>query len=185
MAGSFGKEQIDAHGIALSIAAFTYMFGSGIGSASTIRIGTFKSQNNWQNIREASFASIKLVLLVMGAFGLLLLLLCDYLPLAFSPEKKIIEQASVLLIIAAMFQLFDGLQVTIIGILRGLEDVKVPTYVTLIGYWFIALPLAYVFAFNFKMETTGIWIALMISLAFVGITLYFRLRYLVKKHLKG
>lgn len=183
MAGSFGKEQIDAHGIALSIAAFTYMFGSGIGSASTIRSGTFKAQNNWVEIKKASSASMRLVLLIMGALGLLLLVLNTVLPLAFSNVPVIVNLASTLLIIAAMFQLFDGLQVTIIGILRGLEDTRMPTYITLIGYWVIALPLAYLFAFTFKWETVGIWIALLLSLAFVAIALYVRLNYLIKKHL--
>jgi len=183
MAGSFGKEQIDAHGIALSIAAFTYMFGSGIGSAATIRAGIFNAQNNWREIRNASVAAIKLVLVVMGSFGILFILLNEYLPLAFSKETEIIRLASSLLIIAAMFQLFDGMQVTIIGILRGLEDVKAPTIITLVGYWGIALPLAYLLAFTFKMETVGIWIALLASLVFVAVGLFLRLNFLVKKNL--
>ena len=183
MAGSFGKEQIDAHGIALSIAAFTYMFGSGIGSASTIRSGTFKAQNNWLEIKAASSASIKLVLLIMGLMGLLLLAFNTVLPLAFSAVPSIIQLTSDLLIIAALFQLFDGLQVTIIGILRGLEDTRMPTYITLIGYWAIALPLAYLFAYTFNWQVIGVWIALLLSLAFVAIALYLRLNYLIKKHL--
>jgi multidrug resistance protein, MATE family len=183
MAGSFGKEQIDAHGIALNIAAFTYMFGSGIGSASTIRCGIFKAQENWKEIKEASSASIKLVLLVMGLLGLVLLILNNYLPLAFSSIPLIIVLASQLIIIAAMFQLFDGMQVTIIGILRGLNDTRMPTYITLIGYWIIALPLAYLLAFTFKLETVGIWIALLASLVFVALILYWRLMFLIKKNL--
>lgn len=184
MSGSFGKEQIDAHGIALSLAAFTYMFGSGIGSASTIRAGIYKAQNNWMEIKNASYTSIKLVLLVMGSCGLIFLIFNNYLPMAFSSEKKIVELASQLLIIAAMFQLFDGMQVTIIGVLRGLEDVKVPTVITLTGYWIIALPLAYFMAFTMKLETFGIWIALLVSLVFVGLCLLWRLNYLIKKNLK-
>jgi len=184
MAGSFGKEQIDAHGIALSIAAFTYMFGSGIGSAATIRAGVYNAQQNWLEIKNASTAAIKLVLLVMGAFGILFILAHSYLPVVFSQEAEIIELASTLLIIAAMFQLFDGMQVTIIGILRGLEDVRIPTVVTLIGYWVIALPLAYFLAFTLKMETVGIWIALLASLVFVAGGLLWRLSYLIKKHHK-
>jgi MATE family multidrug resistance protein len=91
MAGTFGKEQIDAHGIALSLAALTYMFGSGIGSAATIRAGIYKAQNNWKEIKHASFIAVKLVLVVMGTCGVLLLLYSNYLPLAFSKEKQIIE----------------------------------------------------------------------------------------------
>lgn len=181
MAGVFGKEHIDAHGIALSIAAFTYMFGSGIGSAATIRAGIYKAQQNRKEIKHASAAAIQLVLLVMGAFGLLFILLNRYLPMVFSMESQIIQMASSLLIIAAMFQLFDGMQVVIIGILRGLEDVRIPTLITLVGYWIIALPLAYLLAFTFRLETMGIWIALLCSLIFVAGGLLWRLNYLIKK----
>lgn len=183
MAGSFGKEQIDAHGIALSLAAFTYMFGSGIASAATIRVGVFNAQGNWLEIRRATNAAIKLVMLIMGSAGILFALFNQYLPLAFSQETQIVSLAAELLLIAAMFQLFDGLQVTLIGALRGLEDVRVSTAVTLVGYWIIALPLAYFLAFSCQMETFGIWIGLLASLVFVALGLYWRFRYLVQKHL--
>ncbi len=182
MAGTFGKEQIDAHGIALSLAALTYMFGSGIGSAATIRAGIYKAQNNWKEIKHASFIAVKLVLVVMGTCGVLLLLYSNYLPLAFSKEKQIIELASQLLIIAAMFQLFDGMQVTILGILRGLEDVKIPTIITLIGYWVIALPLAYLLAFTLNMQVVGIWLALLVALIIVAGGLFWRLQFLFKQN---
>lgn len=182
MAGVFGKEQIDAHGIALHLAAFTYMFGSGISSATTIRIGIYMSQKNWQLIKEAGFASLKLVLITMGVFSMVFLLLNTILPLAFSNQKEIIDLASKLLLIAALFQLFDGTQVTLIGILRGLEDVKMPTIITLIGYWLIALPLAYFLAFVLKLETIGIWIALLTSLIFVAVALFLRFKFLLKKN---
>ncbi|MBL7919441.1 MAG: MATE family efflux transporter [Bacteroidia bacterium] len=183
MAGTFGKEQIDAHGIALSIAAFTYMFASGISSATTIRVSVYNAQQNWLEIKNAGMTSLKLVLLVMGVFGLLFLACSTILPLGFSDEKEIIDLASKLLIIAAMFQLFDGIQVTAIGALRGLEDVKYPTVITLIGYWVIALPLAYLLAFTFNMETIGIWIALLVSLLFVAVALSWRFNHLVKKNI--
>ncbi len=181
MAGSFGKEQIDAHGIALSIAAFTYMFASGISSAATIRVGIYKAQRDLKGIKDAAFTAIKLVLLIMGGFGLIFLLLNSLLPLGFSREKEIVELASSLLIIAAMFQLFDGLQVTVLGILRGLEDVKIPTVIVLIGYWVLAIPLSYFFAFNLQMETKGIWIALLLSLVFVAVLLFARMFYVFKR----
>jgi multidrug resistance protein, MATE family len=101
----------------------------------------------------------------------------------FSTETEIIQLASKLLIIAAMFQLFDGMQVTILGVLRGLEDVKIPTIITLIGYWVIAIPLAYLLAFTYQLETVGIWLALLIALAVVAAGLYWRLMYLFKKNI--
>lgn len=184
MAGTFGKEQIDAHGIALSIAAFTYMFASGISSASSIRVGIYKAQDNWLEIKQAAFSSIKLVMLIMGGFAILFLMINNFLPKVFSSDLQIVNLASKLLIIAALFQLFDGIQVTIVGILRGLEDSKIPTLISLVGYWIIALPLAYWLAFILKLETVGVWIGLLVSLIFAAIVLFWRLNYLINKNLK-
>jgi len=183
MAGSFGKEQIDAHGISLSLAAFTYMFASGISSAATIRIGIFKAQNDWKSIKEAGATNTKLVLLVMAFFGIIFLIFRNILPLGFTDDAEIIELSSKLLIVAAMFQLFDGLQVVVIGILRGLEDSLIPTVITLVGYWLVALPLAYFLAFILKLEVVGIWIALLTSLILVAMSVYWRFKFLVKKNL--
>lgn len=184
MAGTFGKEQIDAHGIALSIAAFTYMFASGISSASSIRVGIYKAQDNWLEIKQAAFSSIKFVMLIMGGFAILFLMINNFLPKVFSSDLQIVNLASKLLIIAALFQLFDGIQVTIVGILRGLEDFKIPTLISLVGYWIIALPLAYWLAFILKLETVGVWIGLLVSLIFAAVVLFWRLNYLINKNLK-
>lgn len=183
MAGRFGKEHIDAHGIALNLAAFTYMFASGISGAATIRAGTFKARHNWTEVKKAALASTQLVLICMGIFAVLFLAGASVLPLAFSMEPDIIKLTSQLLVIAAMFQLFDGLQVTMIGILRGLEDVKVPTYVTLVAYWLVAIPLAYLLSFPLGMKTTGIWLALLTSLALVAVALSWRLIVLLKRNI--
>jgi multidrug resistance protein, MATE family len=184
MAGSFGKEHIDAHGIALTIAAFTYMFGSGIGSAATIGAGIYHAQENWKEIKLSAYAAIRLVLFTMGTFGLLFLLLHKVLPFIFTDEPDITRLAGSLLIIAAMFQVFDGLQVTVIGILRGLKDVKIPTLITLVGYWLIALPLAYLFAFKAGLKTIGVWFGLLSALVFVAVLLLWRLRYLLARNLQ-
>jgi multidrug resistance protein, MATE family len=180
--GSFGKEQLDAHGIALNLAAFTYMFGSGIGSAVTIRAGVYYAQQAWEGVKDACNSALILVVMVMGAFAVLFLVFSGVLPKAFSEEPAIIHLSSRLLIVAAMFQLFDGLQVTLIGILRGMHDVRYATAVTLIGYWLLALPLAWVLAYPAGLGAVGVWIALLASLAFVAAGLYFRLRTLLKRN---
>ncbi|HRD40601.1 MAG TPA: MATE family efflux transporter, partial [Bacteroidia bacterium] len=125
--------------------------------------------------------AVMLVLICMGFFAIVFALLSDVLPKIFTADAEILKVTSSLLIIAAFFQLFDGLQVTSIGILRGIEDVKFPTYITLIGYWILALPLAYLLGFTYKMEVIGIWWALTFSLVFVGIALYWRFWHLMKK----
>jgi len=184
MAGTFGKEQIDAHGIALHIAAFTYMFGSGISSAATIRVSIYRAQNNWQEVKNAGMKAIQIVILFMLSAAVVFLLLRNYLPLIFSSEHEVIALSAKLLIIAAFFQIFDGLQVTAIGILRGLEDVKYATYTTLIGYWFISLSACYLLAFSLELEVIGIWVGLLAGLIFVSVTLFLRFRSLYKKMLK-
>lgn len=180
MAGKFGKEQIDAHGIAITLASFTYMFASGISSASTIRVGNFSAEKNKKELEKAGYMSIFLVLISMGFFAIIFTIFNHLLPVAFTNDAMILDLSSKLLIIAALFQLFDGLQVTSIGILRGMEDVNYPTWVTLIGYWIIALPLAYFLGFTCKMEVIGIWWALLVSLVFVSALLFFRFRKLMK-----
>lgn len=180
MAGVFGKEQIDAHGIALSLAAFTYMFASGIGSATTIRVGNYYSLNNLENVKLAIKTSYQSVIVTMSCMALIFICFNTFLPTIFSNDQEIILIASKLLLFAAFFQLFDGTQVVAIGALRGLEDYKFPTYVAFIGYWVIALPLCYVFAFVFDYKVYGVWLALSIGLGFVSISLFFRIRALLK-----
>lgn len=180
MAGKFGKEQIDAHGIAITLASFTYMFASGISSASTIRVSNFAAQKNYTELKKAGNMAVLLVLGCMGFFAIMFMLFNKELPKLFTNDEGILQLSSQLLLIAAVFQLFDGLQVTSIGMLRGMEDVKFPTYITLIGYWILALPLAYLLGFVFKMEVIGIWWALTFSLVFVGVILYWRFRKLTK-----
>ncbi len=179
--GTFSKEHLDGHGIALNLASFTYMFASGISSAATIRSAEYFAAKDWKQLRLAGNTAIMLALGVMGVFGLFFLLLKNSLPLIFTSDVEIVAIASDLLIIAALFQIFDGLQVTMIGVLRGMQDVKYPTYITLIGYWVVAIPLALFLAYYSNMASFGVWIALLVALIFVGLALYLRYSHLMRK----
>ncbi|HRG00363.1 MAG TPA: MATE family efflux transporter [Bacteroidia bacterium] len=180
LAGVISKESLDAHGIALSLAAFTYMFASGIGSATTIRVGNFYAKDDLGNLKLAIKTSYKSVLVTMGCMALLFISFNSILPAVFSSDSEIISIAAKLLLFAALFQLFDGTQVVAIGALRGLEDYKYPTYIAFIGYWIIALPLCYVFAFTLGYKVYGVWLALSIGLGFVAIALSIRIRNLIR-----
>lgn len=185
MAGTFGEEQIDAHGIALNLAAFTYMFASGISGAATILVSNYVSRQDEENLYLSIKSSFRLVISIMLTMALIFLILHQQLPLLFSKEPNIIHMASNLLLFAAMFQLFDGTQVTALGILRGMEDVKFPTYITFIGYWIIALPLAYIFGFILNLQVYGVWLSLSIALLFVALALYLRIKYLMKQRIQS
>jgi multidrug resistance protein, MATE family len=181
MCGSFGKQSIDAHGIAMSMAAFTYMFASGISGAATIRVGQFHAAKDKKNILLAGNSAFMLVIGAMGFFALVFLVFHKYLPWGFTDSPAIAELSSQLLLIAAFFQLADGLQVTGLGVLRGMEDVRFPTLITFVGYWLLALPLCYLLAFVVGWKTNGIWVALSVSLVFVAVCLLYRFRKLSRK----
>lgn len=180
MTGWYGKEQIDAHGISMSMAAFTYMFGSGIGGAVSIRVSGFRAQGDKKNVQLAGKAAFMMVVCLMSFIAVLFCILRNILPMAFSNDREILELASGLLLVAAFFQLFDGTQVVALGILRGMEDVKFPTIVTLIAYWGIALPLAYFMGEKLQMKAYGIWYSLSFSLVIVAVALYWRFRFLTR-----
>jgi len=180
MAGWLGKVTFASHGIALSIAAFTYMFGSGISGASSIRVANFKGLNDKTNIKKAGLTGFAISAIVMATFGLVFLFLHNWLPSFFSEKQEVVSLASGLLLVAALFQLFDGVQVTGLGILRGLSDVKIPTVLALTAYWVIALPVAYLLGFTLNYGVYGIWFGLCAGLVFAAFALFFRFSHLVK-----
>jgi MATE family multidrug resistance protein len=181
MVGNFGKEQLVAHGIAMHLTSFTYMFGSGIGGAAMIRVGKFHAKRDFVNLGLANQASFILVCSVMGCMAIAFFIFNVILSTFFSSDIHIVEMASSLLLIAGLFQLFDGVQVTAISILRGLEDYKIPTVITLIAYWAVAMPFAYLFGFLFRLKALGIWMGLCLSLILIAVGLYWRIQILCKR----
>ncbi|MGB5377431.1 MATE family efflux transporter, partial [Muriicola sp.] len=96
-------------------------------------------------------------------------------------NMEVIGLAAELLLVAAFFQISDGLQVVILGALRGLQDVKIPTAITFIAYWMIAFPISYYLGLYTELKSTGIWIGLLSGLTASAIMLYLRFNYLTKK----
>jgi MATE family multidrug resistance protein len=110
----------------------------------------------------------------MLCFGIIIILTRNYLPLFYIKEKEVIELASKLLIIAALFQIFDCLQSSGISVLRGLADTKIPMIISFGAYWIIGIPVAALLGFYFKLGAVGIWIGLLLGLAILGISMLFR-----------
>ena len=117
--------------------------------------------------------SLNAVILILGRF---------YFPSLYIHEAEVIEIASTLIFVAALFQLSDGIQVVGLGALRGMADVKVPTLVTLIAYWILALPIGYFLGFKLNMGAFGVWIGLLAGLTITAILLLIRFNKL--SHLK-
>lgn len=166
MMGWLGTTALAAHQIAINLATISYMTTSGLGAAATIRVGNFWGQRDKTNLRASAFTMILMAVCLMTAWALLFILGRYFLPSLYINDPAVIELTASLLVIAAFFQLSDGIQVVTAGALRGLQDVKIPSMLIFVSYWVIALPLGYWLAFPMKLGSNGIWIGL-----FVGLTL--------------
>ena len=178
MIGWLGTTPQAAHQVAIQVAALTYMAASGIGAAATIRVGRLRGAGELAAARQAGFAAYWLTFGFMGSMALVLIGTRHAVPLLFDQPPAVAAAASTLLLIAALFQVSDGLQVVGLGALRGLEDVKVPSVVALLAYWAVALPLGYVLGFGLKLGAPGVWLGLLLGLSIVAGVLLYRFRQL-------
>lgn len=181
MVGWLGAEALAAHQIAISLASITFMIASGISAASTIRIGNQLGRGDIPTLRVAGFSNFIMVAALMALSGLGFVLLRAWLPTLFIDDMQVIQAATGLLIIAAFFQVFDGVQVVSLGILRGLQDVRIPTLATFVAYWVIGLPSGYLMAFVFDFGINGVWYGLSLGLGIVAISMFWRFDHLTKK----
>jgi len=174
MIGWIGSKNLAAHQIAISLASITYMIILGISSAGTIRVGQYVGENNSRDVRLAGFTSMGIAVAVMFCFGIIFVLFNHTLPHFYINDYEVINIASQLLIIAALFQIFDGMQASGIGILRGLTDVKIPLILSLFSYWIVGIPIGALLGFHFSFGAVGVWVGLLIGLSILGITMLFR-----------
>ncbi len=176
MIGWLGAAPQAAHQIAINVAGVTYMAASGIAAAATIRVGNLRGAGDAAGARQAGFAAYWLAFGFMSSMGLVLVLARHLVPPLYNHDPAVLAQASTLLLIAAGFQVSDGLQVVGLGALRGLEDVKVPSLVALMAYWAVALPLGYFLGFGLHLGAPGVWLALLLGLSIVAGVLLLRFR---------
>jgi MATE family multidrug resistance protein len=184
MMGMISANHQSAHQIAISIASATYMAASGIGAATSVRVGNALGEKNYTNLRRAGFSGYWMALIFMGLSAFLMIFGREAFPKFYMIHPEVNGIASVLMINAAFFQLSDGTQVVGLGALRGMGDVKIPTLITFIAYWIIAIPLSYYLGFTLEMGAEGIWIALSLGLTISAVLLFWRFRVLSAKLLK-
>ena len=181
MIGWISPDAQAAHQIALSIAASTYMMASGLSAAASVRVGNQLGLKSREGVRTAGFSAFVMVLAFMSLMAILFILFQHFLPTLFSKESNVISIATSLIVIAAFFQLSDGIQVVGLGALRGVKDVKIPTIITLIAYWAIGLPMSYVFGFQMDLGVEGIWYGLSLGLTIAAVFLLWRFNYVSKR----
>lgn len=169
--GWYGEKQLAAHQIVLNLSSITYMAILGISSSAAIRVGSFVGKKDIEQTRRAGLVALAMAALLMAFSGAVFISLRNFLPHLYIKNPDVISIASNLLMIAAFSQMFDGAQAVGIGILRGITDVKIPTLITFVAYWLIALPVAYILSTYAKLQVAGVWLGLMTGLVFASVML--------------
>lgn len=190
LAGSLGKNSQAANQIALTLASSTFMVAMGFSVAAMIRVSNAKGAKDYKKMITVARSVFLLTVLVELFFGILFVVFHRYLPHLFLnmsdtsqlvDNTEIIAIASQLFLVAAVFQISDGIQVVVLGALRGLQDVKIPMYITFVAYWIIGFPVSYYLGKYTSLATTGIWIGLLAGLSAAALFLYIRFSWLIRK----
>jgi MATE family multidrug resistance protein len=172
--GWIGTTALAAHQIAITCAATTFMFPLGVSQAVGVRIGQAIGAGTHGLVRIIGFGGILLSGLIMLFFAFVYAILGHSIANAFNSDAAVVGLTANLLLVAGIFQVADGLQVTAMGGLRGLADVRVPMIFAFTYYWLCAIPVGYIAAFVFNAGAIGIWTGLAIGLFIAAITLTLR-----------
>ncbi len=181
ISGWIGEKELAAHTVAIQLAALTYMFASGISIAGMIKVGETWEQKKYQKTLDIGRNTTLLIAAFMFIAAILFVVFRYKLVGYFTDDLTVIEIAANLMIIAAFFQFFDGLQAGSLGLLRGMNDTKIPSYITLFAYWILALPLAYLLGMHTSLKMTGVWFGLTLALVVASLFLYHRFLKLSKR----
>ena len=185
MMGWISVNALAGHQIALNLASISYMMATGLATAGMIRVSHYIGKEDFKGMREAGMVAFGMAATFMFVCALLFFVLRFFLPTLYIDDPQVISLAASLLVLAGLFQLSDGIQVVGLGVLRGLEDVKVPTVVTFLAYWGLGLPLGYFLAFTMGLAEKGIWIGLLIGLTLTAGLLLYRFDQLSKRKTKS
>ncbi len=190
LSGVLGKNAQAANQIALNLSSMTFMVGTGLGVAAMIRVGNQKGLQNFHELRRIAQSIFLLAFLFEIVFAGLFLIFRYWLPTVYldvgdvanhADNMEVIALAAQLLLVSAFFQISDGMQVVVLGSLRGLQDVKIPTFITFIAYWIIGFPISFYLGLYTSLESTGIWIGLLAGLTASAIMLYIRFNHMTKR----
>ncbi len=194
LSGLLGKNPQAANQIALNLSSMTFMIAMGLSVAAMVRVGNQKGLQNYKELRRIAFSIFFLGIVLAVFFGLIFFLFHKSLPnlyvdlndaTNYTDNMEVVSIAAQLLIAAAFFQISDSIQVMVLGALRGLQDVKIPTIITFISYWVIGFPVSYFLGKEDAYGSYGIWLGLLAGLTSASILLFIRFNYLTKKLIKN
>ncbi|KRO75896.1 MAG: MATE family efflux transporter [Schleiferiaceae bacterium] len=172
--GTLGATPLAAHQVAISLASISYMAATGLGAAATIRIGQAMGRKDLAGAKAAGTSLFLITIIFMALTGLTFFVFRHQLPWAYTQDPAVVASAAALLVVATIFQISDGVQATALGALRGIQDVRVPTAITFVAYYVIALPLEWYFGHILGWGAVGVWSALAVGLTVSAVWLSLR-----------
>lgn len=183
MIGWIGKTQLAAHQIAINLASLTFLMASGLSSAAMIRVSTQLGLKNFDAMRTIAHSCLHLAFIFMSICGVIFLIGNTFLPELHTEDAEVIKVAAGFMLVAAVFQLFDGVQVVAIGALRGISDVNKPALIAFAAHWLISLPTGYYLSQVLKIGAYGVWIGFLSGLLTASILFIIRFEKVTKKML--
>ena len=174
--GVLGTTQIAAHQIAINLASFTFMVPLGVSTATAVLVGQAIGAGDEARARRVAVAGIALGTAFMALSAVAFRLFPEALARAYSSDATVIALAAVLIPIAGVFQVFDGVQAVAAGVLRGIGDTHAPAVINVVGFWLIGLPVSWWLAFRYGSGAVGLWWGIVVGLAAVAIILMARVR---------
>ena len=171
LAGRVSATALAAHQIALNMAAFTFMVPFGVASAAAVRVGQAVGRRDPHGVAAAGWTALAIGVGFMATAAAVFLLMPRELVRAFTNDAEVVRIGIGLLFVAAVFQLFDGLQGVATGALRGLGDTRTAMLWNLAGHWLIGLPLGYLLCFRWGFGVKGLWWGLSAGLMICGVAL--------------
>jgi MATE family multidrug resistance protein len=171
LAGRIAPVAVAAHQIVLNIAGFIFMVPYGIGTAAAVRVGQAVGRADPAGARRAGWVALGLATAVMTFSAIVFATIPEWLVRIFTDDAGVIRVGAAVLLVAAVFQLFDGIQTVATGALRGLGETRIPMAANFVGHWLIGLPVGYTLCFREGQGVVGLWMGLALGLILVGITL--------------
>lgn len=185
MMGWLGANYLAAHQIAFNYCGLFFMVPLGISFAVGIRVGSASGAKDFIKVRNIGLSGVALSALFMLICAIGTLIFYKWIPVIFLEDAQVITIAAQLLLIVAAFQFFDGVYITAMGALKGLADVRMPTFFVFLSFWVLGFPVAYLCGIYFGFKGAGVWSGLMVAVITCSILMLTRFRKLCKLFIKA